>query len=201
MEQEQLKEILPHCKDTEGWAQALSAVLPEYGIESPVEIAAFLSQVGHESASLNTLQENLNYGVNGLMTTFKKYFANEAVAQEYARKPEKIANRVYAGRMGNGSEESGDGWKYRGRGILQVTGKNNYAACSQKLFGDDRLLDNPDLLLEPEHAVASALWYWDSRNIKQHSEDVVQVTKMVNGGTIGLSDRQEIYNRALETLA
>jgi putative chitinase len=201
MEADTLKEILPNCKRPEDWAQALSDVMPQYGIETPVQVAAFLSQVGHESGHLNTLVENLNYGTNGLLTTFKKYFASETVAAQYARNPEKIANRVYALRMGNGDEASGDGWKYRGRGILQVTGRNNYAACSQKLFGDDRLLDNPDLLLEPEHAVASALWYWESRNIADYSDDIVKVTKLVNGGTHGIEDRTDIYEKALGSLA
>ena len=131
---------------------------------------------------------------------FPKYFTDDRIAARYARQPKWIASRVYANRMGNGSERSMDGWKYRGRGLIQITGKNNYRQCSVDLFGDDRLLDNPDLLLEPRYALLSALWFWDKMDLNRFANDVVRTTRIVNGGKKGLAHRMEIYNRAMEIL-
>lgn len=197
---EQLKFILPNCKDPENWSFELSTELPNYDIVSKERIASFLAQTGHESADYNVLEENLNYSAQGLRKVFPKYFPDDRIAARYARQPKWIASRVYANRMGNGSEQSMDGWKYRGRGLIQITGKNNYRQCSAELFGDDRLLDNPDLLLEPRYALLSALWFWDKMDLNRFANDVVRTTRIVNGGKTGLAHRMEIYNRAMEIL-
>ena len=195
-----LEQILPNCKNTETWAFELSAVLPNFDITEKERIASFLSQVGHESNHLNVLSENLNYSAAGLRKVFGKYFPNDRVAASYARQPTLIASRVYANRMGNSDEQSMDGWKYRGRGILQVTGKNNYTRCSSFLFQDDRLVEDPDLLLQPDYAIMSACWFWTENNLNQYADDVKRTTHIVNGGYNGLEDRQAIYDRAMEYL-
>jgi putative chitinase len=144
------------------------------------------------------LVENLNYSANGLLATFRKYFTPD-LANAYARKPQAIASRVYANRMGNGDEASGEGWKYRGRGILQVTGKNNYYQCSQFIFSDDRLIDSPELLQTPEYALRSACWYWVNNNLNALADtrDVEALTRRINGGTNGLQDRKDRYYSAM----
>lgn len=195
-----LERILPRCKDPETWAFELSVVLPNFDITGKERIASFLSQVGHESAHLNVLSENLNYSADGLRKVFGKYFPDDRTAARYARQPKWIASRVYANRMGNGGEQSLDGWKYRGRGILQVTGKNNYTRCSRFLFQDDRLLEDPDLLLQPNYAILSAGWFWTENKLNQYAHDVKRTTRIVNGGYHGLADRQAIYDRAMEYL-
>lgn len=194
---ERLKKILPECREPEKWAAVLNEELPKYGIDTRARIAAFLGQVGHESAHLNVLVENLNYSAAGLRRVFPKYFPTDALAKEYARRPAAIASRVYASRMGNSDEKSGDGWRYRGRGLIQCTGKNNYRACSVHLFGDERLLENPDLLIEPKYAVLSALWFWSTNMLNAFADDIDALTKRVNGGTNGLADRKAITERAL----
>lgn len=197
---ETLSQILPDCRDPETWAFELEAAAPVFFINTPQRLAAFIAQTAHESSSYNVLQENLNYSKEGLRKVFPKYFPDDKTAFRYARQPKWIASRVYGGRMGNGGEQSQEGWKYRGRGLIQVTGKNNYRACSRYLFNDDRLLDDPDLLLTPEFAMASAGWYWDANNINKVADagDFVKLTRLINGGTIGLKHRQEIYAAATE---
>lgn len=198
---EKLKAILPACREPNEWVIELNQNLPNYDITTKERIASFLAQTGHESGDFNILEENLNYSLQGLLKIFPKYFANEQIAAKYARQPKLIASRVYANRMGNGDESTGDGWKYRGRGLIQITGKNNYAACSKDLFGDEkRLLENPDLLLEKKYALLSALWFWKKMNLNKYANDILQTTKLVNGGTNGLKHRQEIYERALKVL-
>jgi putative chitinase len=144
--------------------------------------------------------ENLNYSAKGLVGTFKKYFPTEEIAKQYERKPEKIANRVYANRMGNGDENSGDGYKYRGRGLIQLTGKFNYTKFSQSI---DLSLDETVKYLEtPEGAVASAGWFWDNNKLNRFcdNDDFITLTKRINGGTIGLADRKHHYEIALKVL-
>lgn len=168
--------------------------------ENPKRIAAFLAQTAHESGGFNFVQENLNYGAKGLMGTFKKYFPTEAIAKEYERKPEKIANRVYANRMKNGDEASGDGWKFRGRGLIQLTGRDNYTRFAKAV---DMTLDEAIEYLEtPAGAVASAGWFWNVNklNIYCDKDDFIGLTKRINGGTIGLHDRLHHYELALEVL-
>jgi putative chitinase len=200
---EQFSHMFPRNKDPQGWTKALVEVLPTYKIDTPERIASFLAQCGHESAGFTVLQENLNYSADGLNKIFKKYFPTLESAQPYARKPEMIANRVYGGRMGNGDEASGEGYKFRGRGPIQLTGKDNYAACSDFLFQDDTLLQNPDMLLDPEYALHSACWFWWKNDLNNYADsaDLVTMTKRINGGTIGLEDRIKHYNHAMEIFA
>ena len=200
---EQFTEMFPKNKNPQAWTTALNEVLPTYQIDTPERIASFLAQCGHESAGFTVLQENLNYSADGLNKIFKKYFPTLESAQPYARKPEMIANRVYGGRMGNGDEHSGEGYKFRGRGPIQLTGKDNYAACSDFLFQDDTLLQNPDMLLDPEYALHSACWFWWKNDLNNYADsaDLVTMTKRINGGTIGLEDRIAHYNQAMEIFA
>ncbi len=161
----------------------------------------FLAQCAHESGAFKHLEENLNYSATGLRATFPKYFPTEDIANTYARKPEFIASRVYAGRMGNGSEDSRDGWKFRGRGLIQLTGRSNYSACSQEILQDLTLLTKPELLTEPACAALSAAWFFDSHGCTKLSDmddeqALVAVTKKINGGVMGLDDRREWWQRA-----
>ena len=165
-----------------------------YGLNTPLRIAHFMAQIEHES-NLKPISEILNYSVNGLLKVFGKYFKTETKAREYARRPEKIANLVYANRMYNGNEQSGDGWKYRGRGFIQITGKKNY----QLLSKDTRIdyLNNPDWLLREPDAMISALWYWNKINGNKYADkdDIKTITKLINGGYNGLEDRIEKLNK------
>jgi len=163
-------------------------LLERYEVNTPLRLAHFFAQIAHESG-LKPISENLRYSAQGLLETFKKYFTPEQAAL-YARKPEKIANRVYANRMGNGDEASGDGWKYRGRGFIQITGKNNYRRLS-KATGID-YLNNPDLLFNEPDAMLSALWYWSTlpMNTWADQDDIYRITVGINGGTNGLADRK-----------
>jgi putative chitinase len=164
----------------------------KFGITTPLRLAHFLAQCGHESGGFKAVQENLNYGAKGLRGIFSKYFTTEAKALEYERKPEKIANLVYGNRMGNGTESSGDGYKYRGRGYIQLTGKDNYSKFDKTV--EDDILANPDLVAT-KYPLASAAFFFQSNGLwsicDKGSDDatVTAVTKRVNGGTIGLADR------------
>jgi putative chitinase len=199
---EKFKKCVPHNKEPELWFQALYEELPKYNINTLERVAGFISQCQHESNDFTVLEENLNYSAKGLRQVFRKYFTTDAIAKQYERKKVAIANRAYANRMGNGDESSGDGWKYRGHGIIQITGKNNYIACSKFLFGDDSLVQNPDLLLQPKYAVLSACWYWDMRDLNQScdTKDIITMTKRINGGTVGIDDRKSNWIRALDVL-
>jgi putative chitinase len=194
--------LIPRVKNFDEWYNNLSEILPQYDIDTPHRVAAFMAQCGHESGGFTVMQENLNYSAKGLVGTFKKYFPTEAHAKPYERKPEMIANRVYANRMGNGDEASGDGWYFRGRGIIQITGKNNYTKCSQALFENDTLVEQPDLLLDSEYAIHSAGWFWSAARLNElaDSGDIKTMTRRINGGFIGLEDRIKHYNHAIEIL-
>jgi len=182
---------------------AVIAQLPDtiskFALDTPVKLAHFLAQAGHESGGFKVVNENLNYGAKGLLSIFKKYFPTEAKAKEYERKPEKIANLVYGGRMGNGPEASGEGWKFRGRGYIQLTGKDNYKAFDAVVPED--ILANPDLVAT-KYPLLSAAWFFHKNCLKKcvdaSDATVTAVTKCVNGGTIGLPDRlkhfKEYYN-------
>ncbi len=196
---DQFKAILPQCKEPEDWVSLLNEELPEHGFKTKEQIAAFIAQTAHESSSYNVLSENLNYSGERLNIIFPKYFKTRDVSK-FHRNPAAIANVVYANRMGNGDESSGEGYKFRGRGVLQVTGKANYMKCSEYLFGnDDVLVDDPDLLLHKPNALGSALWFWHANNLL-NCTDFVLLTKKINGGTIGLDHRQELYRKALSVL-
>jgi putative chitinase len=170
----------------------IPGVMEKFGVNTPLRLAHFLAQCGHESGGFRLTQENLNYSAKGLMGIFKKYFPTQALADAYARKPEKIANKVYGNRMGNGPEASGEGFKFRGRGYIQLTGKQNYTAFD--LAVEDDILANPDLV-STKHALASAAWFWKKNGLNliadtgSSTEVVTKITKRVNGGTIGLADR------------
>ena len=167
-------------------------VMENFGINTPLRLAHFLAQCGHESGGFKLTQENLNYSAKGLLGVFKKYFPTQALADAYARKPEKIANRVYGSRMGNVDEASGEGYKFRGRGYIQLTGKQNYTAFDAAV--EDNILANPDLV-SSKHALSSAAWFWKKNGLSliadtgSSTEVVTKITKRVNGGTIGLADR------------
>jgi len=181
----------------EKFVEPLNEVMAFYEINTPERISMFLAQCGHESGGLRTIKENLNYSADGLRKIFPKYFRDLNPA-EYAKKPEKIANVVYANRMGNGPVESGDGYRYCGRGLIQLTGKSNYAAFAADM--EMPLEEATEWLSTEEGATWSAGWFWDSRELNKWADkgDVVTVTKKINGGTIGLADRQEHYAAALE---
>jgi putative chitinase len=197
-----LKKICPKTKVTvlEKFVAPLNEVSEHYEINTPQRMAAFLAQLAHESGGFNAIKENLNYSAKGLMTTFKKYFPNEALAKEYERQPVKIANKVYANRMGNGNEASGDGSKFCGRGLIQLTGKHNYTRLSADL---EMSIDECIKYLEtPEGAVASAGWFWDQNNLNPICDrgDIKLLTRRINGGFIGLADRIHHYEIALKVL-
>ncbi len=168
--------------------------------ENPKRMAAFLAQVGHESGGLRIIKENLNYSAQGLMKTWPRRFPTLAEARTYARNPEKIANRVYASRMGNGNEASGDGFRFIGRGLIQLTGRDNYTRFAKSV--GKSLAETIQYLDTPEGAVASAAWFWDVNklNIYADKNDFIGLTRRINGGTIGLADRKHHYDLALKEL-
>lgn len=188
--------------------QAVIDAIPDtaarFGITTPLRLAHFLAQCGHESGGFKATQENLNYSAKGLCGIFRKYFPSVTVAMQYERKPEKIANRVYANRMGNGNEASGEGWKHRGRGYIQLTGKENYKAFDATVPED--ILANPDLVAT-KYALASAAFFFKKNGLwaicdrGAGMDTVTAVTKRVNGGTIGLADRQKHFNEFYHLLA
>ncbi len=183
----------------EQWIAPLNGAMGRFDIGTPKRIAAFLAQVGHESSRFGALSENLNYSAQGLLATFKRYFT-PAQANQYQNKPEAIANRVYASRFGNGNEASGDGWKYRGRGLIQITFRDNYRACGTALGLD--LDATPDLLTHPDNAALSAGWYWHAHgcNALADAGDIERITRAINGGLNGLAQRKAFYDQALAVL-
>ena len=194
---EMLKEMGVAEHDALQYIDDLEELIPQYGIgDSQVRLAHFFSQVLHESGSMRYDTENLNYSAKALRLLFSKYFKTDKEASRYARQPEKIANRIYAKRMGNGAESSGDGWKYRGRGFIQLTGKKNYRAFA-KWIVDDRIIDQPELVAT-DYAVHSAVFYWDHNKLNKlaDQDDVKKLTKRVNGGYNGLAHRRELHGKA-----
>ena len=187
---------------------AVIAMIPDtaakFGINTPLRLAHFLAQCGHESGGFRATQENLNYSAKGLMGIFKKYFPTQALADAYARQPAKIAARVYGGRMGNGAEATGEGYKFRGRGYIQLTGKENYTAFG-KSIGED-ILSNPDKVAGP-YALLSAAWFFSKNGLHRMADEgasdavVTKITKRVNGGTIGLPDRIKHFKEYYKLLA
>lgn len=197
---EVLQKLFPKNKNCTELSAALNAVLPQYQINTPQRIAGFLAQCGHESAGFTVLAENLNYSAEGLCKVFPKRFPTVAVAQPYHRQPEKIANKIYCDRMGNGSEASGEGYKFRGRGAIQLTGKDNYSKFAKSI---GKTLDETVAYCETlEGAICSAAWFWDTNKINACADcgDIVAMTKKINGGTIGLEDRKKHYAEALHLL-
>jgi putative chitinase len=200
---ELLKEIAPQTKaeKLEGFVEGLQDACDRFEINTTSRLACFLAQVAHESGGFNAVKENLNYGAQGLVNTFKKYFPTLEAAHPYERNPEAIANRVYANRMGNGDEASGDGFKHRGRGLIQLTGHDNYAsfAADMGMTIDEAI----DYLETYEGAAMSAAWFWWKNNLNTWAdqEDMLTLTKRINGGTIGLEDRKHHFEIIKEALA
>ena len=199
----QLKQLLPKNPYIEQWHNALSQLLPDYEINTPQRIAAFIAQCSHESAGFTALRENLNYRWQSLRKIFPKYFPTDELAQEYANKPNKqeaIANRVYANRMGNGPESSGDGWRFCGRGLIQLTGRDNYSWFAASL--GIPVEEASEYLQTFEGAAQSACWFWETNGLNRWADagDILTLTKRINGGTIGLDDRIKHYNHALHVL-
>jgi putative chitinase len=198
---DQLKGIIGSNPYLDYWYSAVSEILPVYDINTPERVAAFLAQCAHESGGFKFLKENLNYKAESLCKVFPKYFPDINLAKQYEKKPEKIANRVYGNRMGNGDESTGDGFKYMGRGLIQLTGKNNYTLFAAAI--DTPLEEIPEYLQTFEGAVQSACWFWEQNNLNQWADkkDIMTLTKRINGGTIGLEDRIKHYNHALHLFA
>lgn len=198
--EEKLKKILSSNPEASQWYPLLVKYLPKYGIESERRIACFLGQLSHESAQFKRLKENLNYSVEGLMKIFPKYFPTQAIAQEYARQPQKIANKVYANRMGNRGEASGDGWRFVGRGLIQISGSNNYNSFS--LHCGKTLAETVEYLQTKEGALHSACWYWEVNNLNSLSDlmDIKNLTRRINGGYIHLDLREREIFRCLHIL-
>ena len=197
---EKLKKCVPNNKDHAGLMNAFNKVFEKYEINTKERVAGFLAQCGHESLDFTVLKENLNYGAKGLRGTFGKYFPDDATAAKYERKPEMIANRVYASRMGNGNEASGDGYKYRGRGAIQLTGCSNYTAFAKDI---GKTIDETITYLETlEGAIESACWFWKKNGLNEIADkkDITLMTKRINGGTIGLEDRTKHWNNNLQVL-
>ena len=197
---EQLAQLLPGNPYLDHWYHALEQALPDYDINTPQRVAAFMAQCAHESGGFRALKENLNYKAASLRRVFPKYFPDDAIAAHYAGKQEMIANRVYGGRMGNGPEETGDGYRYCGRGLIQLTGKQNYQNFADSI--ETAVEDLPEYLATFEGAVQSACWFGESNNLNQYADkgDILTMTKRINGGTIGLEDRKKHYEHALHVL-
>ena len=196
----QLAQLLPGNPYLDHWYHALEQALPDYDINTPQRVAAFMAQCAHESGGFRALKENLNYRAVTLRKVFPKYFPTDDLAAAYAGNQEMIANRVYGGRMGNGDEHSGDGYRYCGRGLIQLTGKSNYQNFADSI--ETPVEDLPEYLATFEGAVQSACWFWESNNLNQFADkgDILTMTKRINGGTIGLEDRTNHYQHALQVM-
>jgi len=204
----QLKQLLPQNKYISYWHHALEQLFSDYDINTPKRMAAFIAQCSHESGGFTTLKENLNYKPATLRKIFPKYFPTDELANQYCSKPNKqeaIANRVYASRMGNGDESSGDPARWIGRGLIQLTGRSNYQAFADSIEVGGRPLhidDVPEYLQTFEGAAQSACWFWETNDLNKYSDagDIVGLTKRINGGVIGLQDRIKHFNHAAHVL-
>ena len=199
----QLKQLLPKNPYVEHWHHALEQLFPDYDINTPKRMAAFIAQCSHESGGFMILKENLNYKPASLRKLFSKYFPTDELAQQYCSKPNKqaaIANRIYGNRMGNGDESSGDGYRFCGRGLIQLTGRSNYQSFADSL--EMNINDVPEYLATFEGAAQSACWFWETNKLNQWADagDILTLTKRINGGTIGLEDRKKHYDHALHVL-
>jgi putative chitinase len=197
---EQLEQIIVGNDHVDEWYTALQTVIEKYELNTPNRLAGFLAQCAHESNGFKVIRENLNYKWESLRRVFPKYFPTDDLAKLYAHNQEKIANRVYGGRMGNGPETTGDGWKYSGRGLIQLTGHDNY-----KNFADSIGMTLDEVVAHLgtfEGAADSAGWFWNSRNLNDcaDADDILTMTKKINGGTIGLEERTKNYEHAKEVL-
>lgn len=201
---EDFKKIFPNSKNPELWYDSMNEVFQKTSIDSIERQSAFIAQCGHESGGWRVFSENLNYSAKALNIVFPKYFKNAGVdAQKYHRKPQEIANIVYANRMGNGNTDSNDGWNYRGRGPIQLTGKNNYTEFNKYLTSlgyDLDILDNPNIVSEDgDIGILSAIWYWEKNGLNYYCDtfNIRTLTKRINGGFNGLEDRKHHYIECL----
>ncbi|MBF0121156.1 MAG: glycoside hydrolase family 19 protein [Desulfobacterales bacterium] len=199
----QLNYIMPKAKNSEKWIEPLNMTMAEYEINNKNRISAFLAQIAHESSELNLLAENLNYTAERLMQVFPKYFKTLEQAQAYERNPVKIANYIYANRIGNGDRLSGDGWKYKGRGLIQITGKFNYQKMGELL--KHPLLSEPELLEETYFASRSAACFWHKKGLNEIADvttakNFVEITMLINGGKLGIAERINYWERAKKIL-
>ena len=198
---DQIAKCASNNKEPEKLYAALAAVLPKYEINTKERVAAFMAQCGHESVDFTKLKENLNYSAKGLHSTWPKRFVSEEAAKPYERNAEKIANKVYSDRMGNGPEASGDGWKYRGRGAIQLTGKDNYTAFAKSV---GKTVDEVVVYLDTlEGAIESACWFWKKNNLNALSDakDMIKATKVINGGDLGLAERKKHFEENIKHLS
>ena len=197
---DQLAQLIKGNPYVDYWHDAMRRCLPDYDINTPHRVAAFVAQCAHESGGFKFLSENLNYKAASLMKVWPRYFPDQATANAYAGRAEMIANRAYAGRMGNGPEASGDGWKFRGRGLIQLTGRSNYQSFADSI--ETNVEEIPEYLGTFEGAVQSACWFWETNNLNRFADagDILNLTKRINGGTLGLADRQKHYEHALHVL-
>lgn len=202
----QLKTLMPRC-DAAAWIDPLTAAMARFAIDTPQRMAAFLAQVAHESTETTRLEENLNYSAQRLMAVWPRRFPTLDAAQPYARNPQKLANRVYAGRGGNGSEASADGWRYRGRGLFQLTCKDNYRIAAAALGLP--LLEQPDLVATPQVAALTAAHYWqrlglntiaDHQSGDDDERDFEKISIRINGGRVGLAERKRYWAAAQAVL-
>ena len=202
----QLASVMPRAKPAI-WLGPLTAAMAERDIASPQRMAAFLAQIAHESGEMTRIEERLSYSAKRMTQVWPNRFPDEAAAAPFAGNPERLANKVYAGRMGNGDEASGDGFRFRGRGLIQLTGRSNYATAGTALGLD--LVNQPDLLLQPGPAARSAAWFWQSRGLNEladhrpgddDKQDFTRITKLINGGTAGLSERLAYWAKARAAL-
>jgi len=197
---QQLRQMVPGMPYADHWHEALAQLLPDYEINTAQRIAAFVAQCAHESGNFVFIKENLNYKAESLRKVFPKYFPTNELAQAYAKRPEMIANRVYGNRMGNGDEHSGDGYRYCGRGLIQLTGRTNYEnfAASLEISPEEAA----EYLATFEGAAQSACWFWENNNLNVEADagDIKKMTKKINGGYIGLEDRMAHYEHALKIM-
>jgi putative chitinase len=207
LSQDVLQTVVPECSSPGDWVVPLNAAMARFDINDARRAAAFLAQIAHESNEFRSITENLNYSVAGLMNSWPKRFPTAAIAQQYARNPEKLANFVYALRLGNGDAESGDGWRYRGRGLIQLTGRGNYRAAGTAL--GVALEDNPDQLAQPDAAALSAAWFWKSHGLNEladdanpanDDEDFESISIKINGGRAGMDSRKAYWAKAKSAL-
>jgi putative chitinase len=203
----QLKQVVPHCSDVEVWTNALNAAMARFDISTPQRMAAFVAQLAHESSEFRRLVESLNYSAARLMEVWPKRFPTLERAQAYAHNEEKLGSFVYANRLGNGNEASRDGWQFRGRGLIQLTGRSNYRSVGAAI--DRPLESQPDLLLQPEVSALAAAQFWQSHHLNEladsnagddDDEDFETITVRINGGTHGLKARKAYWAAAKSAL-
>jgi len=207
--QQQLLRILPNAGPAAGvFVSVLATAMQRYAIVGRLREAAFVAQAGHESSQLRQVLESLSYRADRIVALGNaskpgtRWRSLVPRASELAGNSVRLGNALYGGRLGNGPEASGDGYKFRGRGLIQITGRANYLACSQALFGDDRLLSQPELLEQPQYAALSAAWYWATNGLNTLADagEFTKITTKVNGGQTGAADRQALYDAALAVL-